>query len=104
VLEDAAIVTVFGFGCGESLQPDSVVGFASPLGWCNAPTRDGDCTAPVLDVNGKIVGFWTHGNGRDFGRFERITPEFIEQTKDNKDVVFHSGLLFRSSPPSPVNL
>jgi hypothetical protein len=104
VLEDAAIVTVLGYGAGSSLQPDAIVGFASPLGWCNAATRNGDCTAPVLDANGKIVGFWTHGNGRDFGRFERITPEFIKGLADSSDVVFHTGLLFQPSPPSPQTL
>jgi hypothetical protein len=99
VMEDAEIVTVFGFGSGESNEPDAIVGFASPLGWCNAPTRNGDCTAPVLDVNGKIVGFWTHGNGKDFGRYEPVTPGFKESQQDNISVL-HSGLDFRSSPHS----
>jgi hypothetical protein len=104
VLEDAAIVTVYGYGSGQSPEPDAIVGFASPLGWCNAPTRDGDCTAPVLDQNGKIVGFWTHGNGKDFGRFERVTPEFLEAISEKNKPAFHTGLLFRSSPPSPLSL
>jgi len=102
-LEDASIVTVYGYGNGNDVEPDAVIGFASPQGWCNAATRDGDCSAPVLDRNGKIVGFWTHGNGVDFGRFERITPEFLDSIREDK-VILHSGLHFRSSPPSPVNL
>jgi hypothetical protein len=99
VLEDADIVTVFGFGSGGSTMPDSIVGFASPLGWCNAQTRCGDCTSPVLNKDGNIVGFWTNGNGVDFGRFERVTPEFIELAKKNLGPV-HIGLDFLSSPRS----
>lgn len=97
VLEDADIVTVFGFGSGGSTTPDSIVGFASPLGWCNAQTRCGDCTSPVLNKDGNIVGFWTNGNGVDFGRFEKITEEFIELAKKNL-TANHVGLDFRSSP------
>jgi len=100
VLEDSQIVTVYGFGHGGDSVPDAIVGFASPLGWCNAATRNGDCTAPVLDVNGRIVGLWTHGNGRDFGRFEPITAKFLEQCADNGDVPLHNGIAFRPCPPS----
>jgi hypothetical protein len=100
VLEDAAIVTVFGYGNGETLTPDAIVGFASPKGWCNAETRSGDCTSPVLDCNGNIVGFWTHGNGVDFGRFEPVTPEFINLAKENHTTTKHVGLDFRSCPLS----
>jgi hypothetical protein len=102
VMEDAEIVTVFGYGGGTSDEPEAIVGFGSPQGWCNAPTRNGDCTAPVLDVNGKIVGFWTHGNGKDFGRFEPITHAFKEQAIDTSPVL-HSGLDFRSSPLSQAH-
>jgi hypothetical protein len=99
VMKDASIVTVFGFGDGRADQPDSVVGFASPLGWCNAPTRDGDCTSPVLDVNGNVVGFWTHGNGRDFGRFEPVT-EAMQQIAKSNIGVNHAGLDFQLAPHS----
>lgn len=101
VLEDAAIVSVMGYGTGESV-PDIITGFASPQGWCNIKTRDGDCTSPVLDVDGKIVGFWTHGNGRDFGRFEPVTKEFKESLSSD-DIILHTGLGFRSSPLSQPN-
>jgi len=99
VMKNAGIVTVFGFGNGSSDQPDSITGFASPLGWCNAPTRDGDCTSPVLNVDGLIVGFWTHGNGRDFGRFEPVTPEMKLKAAENR--VTHVGLDFQLAPHSP---
>jgi hypothetical protein len=102
VLEDAAIVAVFGFGSGENAEPDLITGFGSPQGWCNAKTRDGDCTAPVLDVDGRIVGFWTHGNRVNFGRFEPITAAFKESLT-NEEMVLHSGLSFRSCPLSPQN-
>jgi len=98
VMENASIVTVFGFGNGSSDQPDSIVGFASPLGWCNAPTRDGDCTSPVLDVNGNVVGFWTHGNGRDFGRFEPVTKAMKDVAA--RGVISHTGLDFQLAPHS----
>jgi hypothetical protein len=81
VLDTADIVTIYGYGSGQAETPDIIVGFASPKGWCNAQTRNGDCTAPVLTSDGKIVGFWTHGNGIDFGRFEPVTTEMIEQVK-----------------------
>jgi hypothetical protein len=105
VLEDAAIVTILGFGHGTKATPDSVTGFASPLGWCNAPTRNGDCTSPVLDCNGRIVGFWTHGieqtvtSHASFGRFERVTPEMITFAKEGPSAV-HVGLGFQSRPRS----
>ena len=99
-LEDSGIVTIFGFGNGESSTPDSIVGFASTLGWCNARTRCGDCTAPVLDMNGNIVGFWTHGNGISFGRFEPVTDEFFLIFKDCANLT-HVGLDFRFRPLSP---
>jgi hypothetical protein len=101
VLEDSDIVTVYGYGNGKDPEPDAMQGFASPLGWCNAPTRSGDCTAPVLNGNGKIVGFWTHGNGIDFGRFEPVTQEFIQEIGSDHSA-FHTGLDFRSSPHSQV--
>jgi hypothetical protein len=104
-LEDAAIVTILGFGHGLRSFPDSVTGFASPLGWCNAPTRDGDCTSPVLDCNGNIVGFWTHGldspttSNESFGRFEGITDALIAFAKEGPAVV-HTGLDFQLRPHS----
>jgi hypothetical protein len=100
VLVDASIVTVFGYGNGTANKPDSIVGFASPAGWCNAPTRNGDCTSPVLDVDGKIVGFWTHGDEKtNFGRFETVTEEMISYAKSGFDVL-HTGLDFQLRPPS----
>jgi len=96
VLEDAGIVSIYGYGNGQTSEPEVVMGFASPLGWCNAKTRDGDCSSPALDAEGKIVGFWTHGNGQTFGRFEPITKEFIEKAKDTNGPI-HGGLDFRSS-------
>nr|WPR18224.1 MAG: hypothetical protein [Crogonang virus 46] len=102
VVEDACIVGVFGFGSGDSEEPDLLTGFASPQGWCNAKTRDGDCTAPVLDEDGKILGFWTHGNRRGFGRFEPITTQYKESLNSD-EMVLHSGLGFRSCPLSPQN-
>jgi hypothetical protein len=98
VLEDAAIVSVFGYGCGQSPEPDLVLGFASPQGWYNCATRDGDCTAPVLNMDGRIVGFHTHGNGKNFGRFEPVTKDFINNISD--DVIELSGLAFQKRPSS----
>jgi hypothetical protein len=98
IMKDASIVTVFGFGNGQADQPDAITGFASPLGWCNAPTRDGDCTSPVLDVNGNVVGFWTHGNGLNFGRFEAVTEAMIQVAKSG--VHNHAGLDFQLAPHS----
>jgi hypothetical protein len=104
ILEDASIVTVFGYGSGQDSEPDAIIGFASPLGWCNAETRSGDCTAPVLDKDGKIVGFWTHGNGRNFGKFEQITSEFIElASRGSERAPLHGGLAFQSRPHSLEN-
>jgi hypothetical protein len=99
VLEDAAIVTIFGYGNGQLNSPDSVTGFASPEGWCNAKTRDGDCTSPVLNEFGQIVGFWTHGDGKLFGRFEKVTPELIEFAKNGSSTI-HVGMDFQFRPPS----
>jgi len=102
VLRDAGIVTIFGFGMGLSSTPDAIVGFASPLGWCNAKTRCGDCTSPVLDECGNIVGFWTHGNGISFGRFEPITDIFIADLKEITALETHNhvGLDFPLRLPS----
>ena len=100
VLEDAGIVTVFGYGNGQQNSPDSVIGFASPEGWCNAKTRDGDCTSPVLNELGQIVGFWTHGDGKQFGRFEPVTKEMIEFAKNGCSLM-HVGMDFHLRPHSP---
>jgi hypothetical protein len=100
VMENAGIVTVFGFVSGNADQPEAIVGFASPMGWCNAPTRDGDCTSPVLDTTGNVVGFWTHGNGRDFGRFEPVTLE-LKAVASSNHVVNHTGMDFQFAPHSP---
>jgi len=97
VLENAAIVTIYGYGSGVGTEPDSITGFASPLGWCNAATRDGDCTSPVLDVDGNIVGFWTHGNGKDFGKFDLVDASLKEFVSTNQ-TVNHVGLDFQSGP------
>jgi hypothetical protein len=104
ILESAEIVTVCGYGSGENPQVDYMIGFGSPLGWCNARTRCGDCTAPVLNSEGKIVGFWTHGNGKDFGRFEPISAEFLEIARSDTNEVLHNGLGFRSSPANPLSM
>lgn len=98
IMDDAAIVSILGYGEGANSSPDIITGFASPKGWCNAATRCGDCSAPALDIDGNIVGFWTHGNGKTFGRFEPITEEFIELAKIQ--YASHSGLDFRSRPLS----
>jgi hypothetical protein len=98
VMEDAALVSIYGYGEGDKTSPDVITGFASPKGWCNAATRCGDCSAPALDVDGNIVGFWTHGNGKTFGRFEPITEEFIELAKIQYTV--HTGLDFQRRPLS----
>jgi len=107
VLEVASIVNVFGFGGGEGTTPDCVTGFASPLGWCSAETRFGDCSAPALNADGNIVGFWTHGNGKknglSFGRFEPVTQEMIDSLKVSSFQIIHDGLSFRSRLPSPKN-
>jgi hypothetical protein len=99
VLEDASIVTVFGFGGGLECSPDSKPGFASPQGWCNSKTVDGDCTSPVLDNDGKIVGFWTHGDGKSFGRFEPVTDDLITFAKTGSTSL-HVGLDFQLRPHS----
>jgi len=107
ILEVASVINVFGFGGGEGTTPDCVSGFASPLGWCSAETRFGDCSAPALNADGKIVGFWTHGNGKknglSFGRFDPITQDWIDQCKLEAGSVVHDGLTFRSRPLSPKN-
>jgi len=97
VMTTSQIVTVFGYGEGSYDQPDSITGFASPIGWCNAATRNGDCTSPVLDKDGNIVGFWTHGNGIDFGRFEPVTQDLINFVQGRTPVT-HAGLDFQSRP------
>jgi hypothetical protein len=103
VLKDAAIVSIYGYGGGTHTEPELKMGFASPLGWCNADTETGDCSSPVLDLGGKIVGFWTHGDGRSFGRFDAITPEFLEQARGDNNAR-HSGLVFQSRLPCQLNL
>jgi hypothetical protein len=107
VLQTSEIVSVYGYGDGTKVRPEIIQGFASPLGWCTAATRNGDCTSPVLDVNGSIVGFWTHGNGINFGKFEPVTPEFLEQLKNNnikeETEVTHVGLDFQSTRHNPIH-
>jgi hypothetical protein len=98
VMLDAAVVSIYGFGDGTRNMPDIVTGFASPIGWCSSRNRNGDCSSPALDQDGKIVGFWTHGNGSNFGRFEPITQEFIDKAK--VQLTSHSGLDFRLRPLS----
>lgn len=100
---ESCIVAVYGFGSDDSIiMPDVVPGFASPLGWCNAKTRNGDCSSPVLNDAGKIIGFWTHGNGETFGCFEPVTAEFINLHKGVETP--HVGLDFRLNPPHQQNL
>jgi hypothetical protein len=94
-LSDASIVSVLGFGDGQVSTPDTITGFASIEGYCNAHTRPGDCSAPVLDRDGFIVGFHTHGNGKiakAFGRFEKVSSELIAMVKADHSV--HIGMLF----------
>jgi hypothetical protein len=81
ILDKPEVVSVYGWGNGQYETPDLLLGFASTKGLCNAPTRVGDCSAPVLDKDGRIVGFWTHGNGvvgHEFGKFEVVTQEMID--------------------------
>jgi hypothetical protein len=99
----AEIVTVLGFGDGNHPEPDALIGFASVGGWCNAKTRRGDCSAPVLTIEGKILGFWTHGNGVDFGRFEPVTSEFKESLKSDATILTLQGMDFPNRPLSPLN-
>jgi len=96
-LTESSIVTVFGYGEGLASKPDSIVGFASPSGWCTAATRRGDCTSPVLDKEGRIVGFWTHGDGEQFGRFEVVSDQLLAFIRQARPVT-HSGLDFQSTP------
>jgi len=96
VLENSEMVSVFGYGEGIKTSPDLIMGFASPLGWCTAPTRVGDCTSPVLDVNGKIVGFWTHGDGQKYGKFEPVTQGMIDDLKTESGTSL-DAMDFRSS-------
>jgi hypothetical protein len=102
VLDRADIVTVYGYGSSTSNGPEALNGFASVAGWCNAKTKGGDCSAPVLTSEGKIVGFWTHGDEKKgFGRFEPITQEFIDEMKlDPFNPTTHIGLDFRLGPSS----
>jgi hypothetical protein len=102
VLDNATIVSIFGFGSGVHPEPELKTGFASPLGWCNAGTEIGDCSSPVLNLDGKIVGFWTHGDGKGFGRFDQITEAFLEQARSDNNAK-HAGLVFQSSPPCQLN-
>jgi len=97
VLEDATIVSVIGYGSGDRQTPDSIVGFASPLGYASCSTRGGDSSAPVVDKDGYLLGFWTHGDGHSFGRFEPVTKEMIEFAKSGKNAL-HVGLDFQSGP------
>jgi hypothetical protein len=99
ILKESSIVTVYGYGDGSSTRPESITGFASPTGWCTAATRRGDCTSPVLDKDGFVVGFWTHGDGDQFGRFEVVTEDLLNFIKHVKPVT-HSGLDFQSCPRS----
>ena len=102
VMNQSEIVSVFGYGDGLKTRPEIIMGFASPLGWCTAATRNGDCTSPVLDVDGRIVGFWTHGNGINFGKFEPVTPSMLEQLRGyNGQQENHVGLDFQSILHTP---
>jgi hypothetical protein len=49
-------------------------------------------------MDGRIVGFHTHGNGKNFGRFEPVTKDFINNISD--DVIELSGLAFQKRPSS----
>jgi hypothetical protein len=100
-LKTANIVSLIGYGPGVEDDPDLRLGFASPLGWCDAKSENGDCSGPVLDIDGKIVGFWTHGDGKGFGRFEPVDDEM--RTRLGQEKPTHVGLNFRSSPLSPQN-
>jgi hypothetical protein len=93
---ESAIVSVFGYGTTPTDQPDVVPGFASPLGWCNSKTRNGDCSSPVITDDGNIIGLWTHGNGQTFGCFEPVSQSFIDLHKNVE--LNHIGLDFRSNP------
>jgi len=101
-LKESSIVTVYGFGDGSVSRPEVIVGFASPTGWCTAATRRGDCTSPVLDKDGYVVGFWTHGDGDQFGRFEIVTDKLVDFMRHVKPVT-HSGLDFQSCPRSQIH-
>jgi len=96
-LEQSAIVMIYGYGAGSS-EPEAILAFGSPKGWANAKTEVGTCTSPVLDVDGRIVGFWTHGNGK-FGCFDPITPEFIASVKATHSKPL-SSTVFQSGPLS----
>jgi len=103
VMEESGIVNILGYGHGDKAYPESLLGYASPLGWCNAPTRQGDCSAPVLDGCGFVVGFWTHGieqhllSYESFGKFEPVTEDMITELKSSTQVL-HTGLDFQSGP------
>lgn len=106
VLEDAQIISLIGYGSGQEKEPVTRLGFASPAGWCNAASVNGDCTGPVLDKDGFIVGFWTHGavaKELHFGRFEPVTQEMREDHAKVATAPLFSGLVFRSSPLQLAN-
>ena len=49
-------------------------------GFCAATTDAGTCGSPMLVARGgasRIIGFWTHGDGKLKGKFEPVTPSFI---------------------------
>jgi hypothetical protein len=102
-MKESGIITVLGYGHGVTSSPEAMIGFASPLGWCNAATRNGDCSSPVLDVCGNIVGFWTHGieqnatSPESFGRFDPVTQHMIGMFQSNNQPM-HMGLDFQSRP------
>jgi hypothetical protein len=95
VMTEPGIVTLLGYGDGSSDEPILKVGFASQLGWCSAPTVNGDCTSPVFQHD-LIVGFWTHGNGK-FGRFEPVTEEIKDLLLPMEKLKTHVGVNFQSS-------
>lgn len=102
VMEDPEIVALYGFGDGSWMSPRVRVAFASPKGWCNAASVCGDCTAPVLGQDGKILGFWTHGSADarvTFGRFEPVTLEMIESHRQPTSRKMSEQLLFPLRPP-----
>lgn len=93
-------MVVIGFGDGTPKIPTLKVGFGSASGWVNADTVCGDCSSPVFNQEGHVVGFWTHGNNqaadRAFGRFEPVNASMLDSI--GAAPLVHKGLDFRSPP------
>lgn len=85
-------VLIVSYAAEESTEPDIGVGLAAADGTYNAPTKAGDCGAPVYSAqDGALLGFHI-GGGQLVNRFIPLTDEMIEVLRgDHSDVVLKSA-------------